>query len=121
MEAYTPDNWVILKIVNGDDKPIYKVLAGFDDDSTKVGIWRLNSGIVECEESANNLYFYGMSGSCYRCTKGKYGLRSATAGFYGIFVEGREDKISIMPEDTDWKNVEWNLSGGTKTVDLQAI
>ena len=53
MTIYNCDNWVIIKF-NGDD-PHYRVLAGTSGGYTTGDSWRMNSGIVEVNES-NDYY-----------------------------------------------------------------
>ena len=55
---YTPDNWVIVKIVyNG--KTIYKVLGGWYGNFVTGDSWKLNSGITSVDEDENYYYFHG--------------------------------------------------------------
>ena len=39
------------------------------------------------------------------CQKGTYGLRMGTSGIYNDIVSRFGDKVEMMPEDTDWKNL----------------
>jgi V8-like Glu-specific endopeptidase len=102
---HTPDNWVVI-FLNGDD-PHYRVLAGWSGGYTTGDSWRLNSGIVRVEEDKLFYYFYGSSGSCYKCHKKAYCLRMNTAGIWNQLQEKFSDKVEMMPEDTDWLNHDW--------------
>ena len=99
-----PDNWVVLKIVT-DDVPLYKVLAGWGGGYLAGDYWRLNSGISIVFEREDSVDFYGYSGSLYHCRKGSYGLSMITSGIYNDIVSRFGDKVEMMPEDTDWKNL----------------
>ncbi len=117
MSEYTPDNWVIIKI-NGDD-PHYRVLAGWSGSYLYGSSWQLNSGIVRVEEETseieyngrkfpiNAFKFYGSSGSCYTCNKDSYELRMNTVGIWAQLQEKYGDKVELMPEETDWLNMDW--------------
>ena len=96
-----PYKWVIVKITQNKENPIYKIFASFIGES-----WKLNSGIKLIEEDEKFFNFYGYSGSCYKCRKPNYGV----AGGYcdnvldNIIKETKKigATIEVMPEDTDW-------------------
>lgn len=114
---YHPDNWVIIKI-KGDD-PHYRVLAGWSGSYLYGPSWRMNSGITRVEEDViesefndkkytKDVYkFYGSSGSCYICNKGSYELRMNIADVWAYLQELHDDKVELMPEDTDFMNIDW--------------
>lgn len=97
---YKPDNWVVIQI-KGDD-PHYRVLAGWSGGYTTSDHWRMNSGIEKVEEDDSYLYFYGSSGSVYRCHKESYGLRMNNAHVWSALKHQHGDLVELMPEDTDW-------------------
>ena len=104
---YQPDNWVVLKIKPGKGAfPIYKVLAGWSGGYLDGDSWRMNSGITEVKQDGDYYEFYGYSGSCYRCHKNTYRLTMATSGVYNQLKEKFGDAVELMPEDTDWMDVE---------------
>lgn len=101
----TADNWVVLKILNNEENEnvVYKVLASWRGSYPYGASWRLNSGITEVKtDSDGNFYFYGSSGSCYKCHKNNYQLTTISDGVYSTLKERFGDKIELMPEDTDW-------------------
>ena len=104
---YYPDNWVVLKIEKGHTPTIYKVLAGWSGGYTTADSWRMNSGIVRAERKGDYWQFYGSSGSCYVCHKTQYQLRMNNAGIYNELKKQFGDIIEILPEDTDWENVNY--------------
>jgi len=103
------DNWVVIKF-KGDD-PHYKLLVGTSGGYLDGDSWRMNSGITkvtEDEDFDEDFYcFYGSSGSCYRCGKGSYTLRMNNAHIWTQLQELHGDKVEMMPEDTDWVNMDW--------------
>ena len=112
--SYNPDNWVIIKI-KGDD-PHYRVLAGWIGDHLvghgryleyKQDSWRLNSGIIRSDQDDHHYYFYGKSGSRYRCGKFDYTLKMNNIHIWEQMQKHHGDKVTIMPEDTDWINLDW--------------
>jgi hypothetical protein len=100
----TPDSWVILKLKN--QETFYKVFASWTGDYLDGDRWKMNSGITKVEEYATHYYFYGYSGSCYVCKKGKYGV--ATSYCQGVLdsVLGNAYKVNtqieVLPETTKW-------------------
>ena len=111
MSDYTPDNWVVLKIKPGKGAyPFYKVLAGWSGGYLYGDAWRINSGVTRVEQDSDYYEFYGSSGSCYRCHKKGYRLTMANGGVYNSIKENEafENQITLMPEDTNWMEIEWN-------------
>lgn len=107
MSEYHPDNWVVIKIM-GDD-PHYRVLAGWSGGYLQGDSWQLNSGItrVEDHDEGGSYVFYGASGSAYFCNKESYGLRMNNAYIWDKLKTQHGDKVDMMPEDTDWMNMDW--------------
>ena len=103
---YTPDNWVVIKLDDGVD-PHYRVLAGWSGGYLDGDRWRINSGITKVEEDEHYFYFYGSSGSCYQCRKTFYCLRMNNAHVWSKLEKLHGDKVEMMPEDTDWMNMDW--------------
>jgi hypothetical protein len=102
---YTPDNWVIIKIM-GDD-PHYRVLAGWSGGYTSSDHWRMNSGITKVEEEGDFYLFSGASGSTYKCHKDMYRLRNNNAYVWNSLQQKHGDKVALMYEDTNWLTVDW--------------
>jgi len=110
MSEYTPDNWVVLKIKEGKGTfPFYRVLAGWSGGYLDGDAWRMNSGITGVEKQAYLYGFYGSSGSVYWCHQGGYRLTMAIGGIYNQLKENEKFKgqIQLMPEDTNWMEIEW--------------
>ena len=115
----TPEHWVILRIPTEDniDIPYYKVFAGWRGGYLDGDRWKLNSGITKVEEDGDYFYFYGYSGSCYKCHKNGYGLKEGMYRFSSypqgvlknIIEKGRllgdDINIEIMSEETNWKEL----------------
>ena len=106
MSEYTPDSWVILKIEN-ENETLYKVLAGWSGGYLDGDSWRMNSGITRVEEKPKHWDFYGSSGSVYKCYRKSYRLTMATSGVYNELKDRFGDAVELMPEDTNWTEIEW--------------
>ena len=106
MSQYNPDNWVIIKLDDGKD-PHYRVLAGWSGGYGTGDSWRLNSGITRHEFDGDYWYFYGSSGSCYKCYVDSYCLRMNNAHIWAQLQELHGDAVELMPEETDWINTDW--------------
>ena len=102
---YNPDNWVVIKVKGKD--PHYRVLAGWSGGYTTGDSWRMNSGITKVEEDDGAYYFSGSSGSTYNCGKESYTLRTNNAWVWDVLQKRHGDEVELMPEDTDWMNMDW--------------
>lgn len=105
LNTYTPDNFVIIKI-KGDD-PHYRVLAGWSGGYTTGDSWRMNSGITRYEFDGNCWYFYGSSGSCYKCYIDSYGLRMNNSYIWAELQELHGDKVELL-KDQEWIKNDWD-------------
>jgi hypothetical protein len=101
---YEPDNWVVIKVKGKD--PHYRVLAGWSGGYLDGDSWRMNSGITKIEEDDKAYYFSGSSGSTYRCGKQSYGLRMNNAYVWDSLVDRHGDMVEMLPEDTNWMEIE---------------
>ena len=105
MTEYAPDSWVVIKM-KGDD-PHYRVLGGWSGGYLDGDSWRMNSGITRVDDADDCWFFYGSSGSVYRCNKSSYVLRMYPAAAWVQLQELHGDKVELMAEDTDWINMDW--------------
>jgi len=105
MTEYNPDNWVIIKIKSSD--PHYRVLAGWSGGYLDGDSWRMNSGVTRVDFDGDYYWFFGSSGSCYRCHKHSYGLRINNAHIWNELKERHGDIVELMPEETDWSTLDW--------------
>jgi len=103
---YTPDNWVILKISGYD--PHYRVLAGWSGGYLDGDSWRLNSGITSHEFDGDYWYFYGSSGSCYKCYIDSYRMSLVMLGAYNKLVDMYGGDVVEVIEDQQWREKEWD-------------
>ena len=124
MSDYTPDNWVVIKftqqVKSGNtgygrtEKVFYKVLGGWSGGYLSGDSWRLNSGIVDVEETTYSFIFIGHSGSRYICDKTQECLRMNTAGIWKQMQEASEAsagkvKLELMKPDDEISRKDWKL------------
>ena len=107
MSNYTPDNWVVIKMMPSEKDTMYKVLGGWSGGYLDGDSWRMNSGITRVEDDGNYFKFYGSSGSCYSCHKESYTLRMNNAGIWKQLKNKFGDVVEMMDEETDWINMDW--------------
>jgi len=88
---YTPECWIMVKIVDGDDF-VYKILAGWYGSYLSGQSWQLNSGIVSVEEDGDFLNFHGSSGSVYACHKTVYRTNMETRNILEHFKKIARDE-----------------------------
>jgi hypothetical protein len=106
MSDYTPDKWTVVKITT-DKEPLYKVFACWYGGYLGSDSWQFNSGIVKVELVDNYYEFHGTSGSVYRCHKNCYGTNGYGGSVLANFIDKAEYKIEIMPENTNWKELNY--------------
>jgi len=122
MSEYTPDNWVVIKftqqVKSGNtgygrtERVFYKVLGGWSGGYLDGDSWRLNSGIVDVEETTDSYIFIGGSGSRYICNKTQECLRMNTAGIWKQMQEASEEsagkvKLELMKPDDEISRKDW--------------
>jgi hypothetical protein len=94
----TPDSWVIVKIVSGDNKDTtYKVLAGWSGGYLQGDSWKLNSGITSVEEDGDYYLFHGYSRSIYRCHKTAEGMSGMMHGILWQMQESPHASVEVVP------------------------
>jgi hypothetical protein len=104
LTEYCPDNWVVIRLVG--DKVHYRVLGGWFGGYLSGDSWRLSSGIVRHDFDGDYWYFFGTSGSCYRCHVDNCRMNSVMADTYEQLkhlyeVESVEDQ-SWVKEGWEW-------------------
>lgn len=93
-----PEKWIILRMPD----EVYKVFGSWAGGYLGGDRWKINSGISKVESNDDYYYFYGHSGSCYKCHKGEYG----TIAFYNKatlanIIKMAEGQITIL-DNQDW-------------------
>ena len=108
MTDYNPDRWVLIKI-KGDD-PHYRVLAGWSGGYLESDSWRMNSGVTSHDFDGDYWYFYGSSGSRYKCYVDSYGFTGVSSGIYSQLKSKYPDKVELV-KDQEWisKNWDWMI------------
>lgn len=93
---YIPEEWMLIKLNELDSYKVFAIIRGQ---------WRVNSGIEKVVEDDETYYFYGFSGSVYKCYKKRYGLRDpySVKTFQQILRLGNS-KLSTMKPD-DWESI----------------
>ena len=66
MSDYSPDRWVIVKIVTPKER-LYKVFACWSGGYGGSDSWKMNSGITRAMLVDDRWEFDGYSGSVYSC------------------------------------------------------
>lgn len=105
-----PDRWIVIKMYSDSEKPVYKVLGGWNGGYSTGDAWRLNSGIVKAIVDGKSIVFSGYSGSKYQCYKESYGMNGIMtevlnriknhAKYYNM-------KIRVLPEDSDFIKIDY--------------
>ena len=89
----SPDEWVMIYI---ERSSLYKIFGSWFGGYLGGDSWSLNSGIKAVEEDEDYYYFYGHSGSCYKCHKGKYATGTNYTG--GVLNDLLEKSGAILIE-----------------------
>ena len=100
MSTYTPDAWVIIKIITPQET-LFKVLAGWYGGFANGDSWKVNSGITSVVETEHSYEFSGYSGSTYVCHKTAERLTGLTASILNSFQEQSKEvegiTIDVVP------------------------
>ena len=110
MSDYTPDRWVIVKIVAAE-KRLYKVFASWSGGFAGADSWKMNSGITQARLVDDRWEFDGSSGSVYSCHKYAYGTNGHGGNVLQNFIEKMPTQgatMEIMPGDTDWARLDYD-------------
>jgi hypothetical protein len=92
----------MLRLRDGDEQSVYKVLGSWAGGFLHGDSWRLNSGVVAVGRDRDHWIFRGSSGSIYRCHKDAYGMTAYTASVLAAWQKGAP-LIEVMPEKTAWE------------------
>ena len=104
--AYTPEEWVLVKI--SGPQPHYRVFGSWRGGYLSGDSWRMNSGVTSVKEVDDYYEFYGKSGSCYRCHKKAYGIRSPYNGsVLGNYKRKLEENFNLIEKMPDVMNIDW--------------
>jgi hypothetical protein len=104
--TYSPDSWCIVKITG--THPHYRVFGSWSGGYLDGDSWRLNSGITSVTEDDEFYYFYGSTGSVYRCYKEGYGIRSMhNRGVLEDYCEKSHNTMEAIYEKPEIMNMEW--------------
>jgi hypothetical protein len=109
MSNYTPDRWVVIKIIRTEDI-VYKVFACWYGGYTGGDSWKVNSGITGVVEEDGCYIFSGSSGSTYTCHRERYGTNLYGQGVLSNIIEQASSHgvtIEIMHEDTAFMEIAW--------------
>jgi hypothetical protein len=110
MSDYSPDRWVIVKIVTPTEC-LYKVFATWSGGYASSDSWQMNSGIVHAARVADRWEFTGYSGSVYSCHQDAYGTNGYGGTVLQNFIDqmpGQGATMEIIPGSTDWATVPYD-------------
>ena len=110
MSDYTPDRWVVVKIVTAKER-LYKVFASWSGGYAGSDSWKMNSGITHATVVDDRWEFSGYSGSVYSCHKDGYGTNSYGGNVLQNFIDqmpSQDAIMEVMPEDTDWAKLDYD-------------
>ena len=110
MSDYSPDRWVIVKIVTPNER-LYKVFASWSGGYGGSDSWKMNSGITRASLVDDRWEFDGYSGSVYSCHKESYGVSGYNGNVLQNFINKATEidaVIEIMPGDTNWSNLDYD-------------
>ena len=98
----TPDKWVIIKVIGRDSKVYYKVFASWAGGYLDADSWKLNSGISKVDSDENFYFFYGFSGSCYKCRKTSYGVATSYTNSILEKLLGLPNELYLQEDSDNW-------------------
>jgi hypothetical protein len=110
MSEYSPDRWVIVKIVTPKEQ-LYKVFASWSGGYGGSDSWKMNSGITHATLVNDRWEFAGYSGSVYSCHREAYGTNGYGGNVLQGFISQAKNQgsiIEIMSGDTDWATLAYD-------------
>jgi hypothetical protein len=110
MSEYTPDRWVIVKIITPKEH-LYKVFASWYGGYGGSDSWKMNSGIVRATLVDNCWEFSGSSGSVYSCHKDSYGTNGYGSSVLSNMIgqaEAQDIEIEVLDRETDWAQLQYD-------------
>lgn len=101
--SYEPEGWLLYKSGIFND---FRVFGGWVGRGfTGVDTYQRNSGIVRCDEDEDFYYFYGNSGSCYKCSKNRNHLTSFHRSMFADFLKMENgEALTIEQFKEEWLN-----------------
>lgn len=107
MSFYNPDSAVVIKITHDNDTH-FRVFGGWLGGYVTGSSWRVNSGVVKVEYDKEYFYFYGESGSVYKCKKGEPYFDSYLSGVLnnlcdGVISQGGQAEIYELDDNLSSK------------------
>ena len=105
---YNPDYWKLVRILNREGEPVYKLFGTWVGGYTRGDEWRLNSGITKVEEDGDFLKVYGTSGSCYEVhnKSNTYRTSAYTGGVLGEFQQQLQGLLTQYTYEEALKEME---------------
>ena len=113
-----PDLWCILKIKsikstkdaksNISINPHYRVFGSWSGDFLKGDSWKMNSGIIKIEEDDMFYYFYGESGSCYKCYKSAYGVTTYGYSIIKGWLDASDGFLELLKDEFNWMEIKYD-------------
>ena len=98
----SPERWVVLEMPNNNYKIFGTWYGGYLDSDR----WKLNSGVKKVEQDDEFYYFYGVSGSCYKCHKDSYGIATSYGlGVLHNMIKISKSQIKLMDNIDDWTKI----------------
>ena len=110
MSDYTPDRWVIVKIVTSKQH-LYKVFASWYGGYSGSDSWKMNSGITRATLVKDCWEFDGSSGSVYSCHQDSYGTNGYGGSVLSNIIsqaQAQDIEIEVMSSETDWAQVQYD-------------
>jgi hypothetical protein len=101
MSTYTPDKWVIIRILSDDEEPHYRILAGWSGGHTDGFTWKISSRIERAFDRDNQFEMHQSSGSVYRCDKLNCGFTSFSRFIFECYKNksvGNKVDIELVEE-----------------------
>ena len=87
MSYYNPESAVVIKITYNNGTH-FRVFGGWLGGYATGSSWRANSGVVKVGYDKDYFYFYGESGSVYKCRKAKPYFDSYLTGVLNSLCDG---------------------------------
>ena len=110
MSEYTPDRWVVVKIITAKER-LYKVFACWYGGYTGSDSWKMNSGITQARLVDDCWEFSGLSGSVYSCHTDAYGTNGYGGSVLSNMIsqaQAQDIQVEVMERETNWAQLQYD-------------
>ena len=92
--THTPDRWALIEIVEEENKPVRKILAGWED----IDKWRISSAVnkINIDLTKDHITAETSNGSTYILYTEQQGLKNSTIAIYNQLRQMYGEDVNLV-------------------------